>query len=91
MRSANVTFPLTPALSLGEREHRRPRGLQFAALDWSRDWLRFPLSLRERAGVGEWGFLKTQILDECRSARTPQAFRQNQRVAFRTQYPLRRS
>jgi hypothetical protein len=44
-------FPLTPALSLGERENRFPVLRQFEALSVPRAGLRVSLSPRERAGV----------------------------------------
>ena len=44
-------FPLTPALSLRERERPRPHRFQPTALDSPTVGLRFPLSLRERDGV----------------------------------------
>jgi hypothetical protein len=44
-------FPLTPALSLGERVPRRPSPERPARLDFSQRGRWFSLSPRERAGV----------------------------------------
>jgi len=44
-------FPLTPALSLRERGNRSQRRDKSRAVAFSKDWIRFTLSLRERAGV----------------------------------------
>jgi hypothetical protein len=49
--STNTAFPLTPALSLREREQSVLRLERFGALDPSISGNRFSLSLRERLGV----------------------------------------
>ena len=51
VRGTSGSFPLTPALSLGERESTRAHSENSTAPDSLADWRRFPLSLRERAGV----------------------------------------
>ncbi len=49
--ATHVLFPLTPALSLGEREPCRPALEETKRLEFA-DWQRvFSLSPRERAGV----------------------------------------
>ena len=48
---ANVLFPLTPALSLGEREPRRRLWTNQSVVGSSRCGKRFSLSPRERVGV----------------------------------------
>jgi len=48
---SSALFPLTPALSLGERETRNPALGTKNAADWRRNGERFSLSPRERAGV----------------------------------------
>jgi len=48
-------FPLTPTLSLGERERRGQRVGEAGAPGMARDWPEFSLSPRERVGVrGKW-------------------------------------
>ena len=51
LRCFHMSFPLTPTLSLGEREPRRPAPGQSDALRLIDRLARFPLSLRERVGV----------------------------------------
>jgi hypothetical protein len=48
---SGVLFPLTPALSLGERENHLPRCDKSRPADLSSDGRRGTLSLGERAGV----------------------------------------
>ena len=51
VRTANVTFPLTLTLSLGEREQRALRSGKPTGLDCSAGGADFTRSPRERAGV----------------------------------------
>ncbi|MCI0534586.1 MAG: hypothetical protein L0Z50_05105 [Verrucomicrobiales bacterium] len=46
----NARFPLTPALSLGERENRRPRVEQSTPLGLARNGMRGSLSLGRGPG-----------------------------------------
>ena len=48
---AEGSYPLTPSLSPGEREHVTRSFDKTGRLDLRRGWRRFSLSLRERAGV----------------------------------------
>jgi len=52
-----ILIPLTPALSLGEREQRPPHFDESSAQGCSQRVMPFPLSLRERDRVrGKWTF-----------------------------------
>ena len=55
---SGVAFPLTPALSLGEREKHPPRDDKSPRPDILSDGQRGTFSLRERAGVrGKWAYV----------------------------------